>query len=524
MKKFGLVLLLLLSACTPKVEPVTRKTVDELEILLKDANADSFTQSVSTAYSLFPIAFADSNGDNKGDLQGIISKLDYLNDNDPSTTTDLGIDAVWMNPIYPSDTYHKYDINDYKAIDKDFGTMDDFKMLLSEAHKRGIKIILDMVFNHTSDTNPWFMKGISGTSPYDEYYMIKTKIKMSDYPANTGWYGKNSRMYFAGFWSEMPDLNAESELLRTELKGVLDFWMDLGVDGFRFDAVTQVYAMNEYPTGTPILALSKQFWMEMKQYIETKNKDVYTVGEAWVGANLASSYAPGFDSLFNFDLALGIVTVVKNGSSSNLMDNYLNGQNVFESKTDNYVDAIFLTNHDQNRIMSEVSGDTDKAKLAANILFTLPGIPFVYYGEELGMAGMKPDEHIRETFVWNKTINPPMADWVYNQYNKSTPTYEQQVTDPDSMFQVYRTLIELRKNSEVLRFGDIQKINSSYQFLAYSRSYNGKTWIILHNVSGLSQVFTLSSEGTIIYTHKEVSVNLTEATLGPRSTLIFEVN
>jgi alpha-amylase len=524
MKKLGLVFLLLLSACTPKVEPVTRKTVDELEVLLKDADAESFTQDVSTAYSLFPIAFADSNGDRKGDLQGIISKLDYLNDNDPSTTTDLGIDAVWMNPIYPSDTYHKYDINDYKAIDKDFGTMDDFKMLLSEAHKRGIKIILDMVFNHSSDTNPWFMQGIAGKSPYDEYYMIKTKIKMSDYPGNAGWYGKNSRMYFAGFWSEMPDLNAESELLRTELKGVLDFWMDLGVDGFRFDAVTQVYALNEYPSGTPILALSKQFWMEMKQYIEAKNKDVYTVGEAWVGANLASSYAPGFDSLFNFDLALGIVTVVKNSSSANLLDNYLNGQNVFESKTDHYVDAIFLTNHDQNRIMSEVSGDITKAKLAANILFTLPGIPFVYYGEELGMFGVKPDEHIREAFPWNKTTTPPMALWVYNQYNQATPTYEQQVTDPESMFQVYRSLIELRKNSEVLRFGDIQKVASPYQFLAYSRSYNGKTWIVVHNVSASSQVFTLSSTGTIMYTHKDVSVDGNQATLGSRSTLILEVN
>jgi glycosidase len=117
-----------------------------------------------------------------------------------------------------------------------------------------------------------------------------------------------------------------------------------------------------------------------------------------------------------------------------------------------------------------------------------------------------------------------MALWVYNQYNQSTPTYEQQVTDPESMFQVYRSLIELRKNSEVLRFGDIQKINSTYQFLAYSRSYNGKTWIILHNVSASSQVFTLSSTGTIMYTHKEVSVDGTQATLGPRSTLILEVN
>lgn len=524
MKKLFLVFFLLLTACTPKEEPVTRKTVDELRELLKDADASDFTKDVSTAYSLFPIAFADSNGDNIGDIQGIIGQLDYLNDNDPTTDTDLGIDAVWFNPLYPSDTYHKYDIKDYKAIDPSFGTLDDFKELVSEMHKRGIKIILDMVFNHTSDTHPWFTQGISGKSPFDEYYMIKTKIKMSDYPGNAGWYGKNSRMYFAGFWNEMPDLNAESDLVREELHSVLDFWMDLGVDGFRYDAVTQIYAVNEYPTGTQLLQLSKQYWMEMKAYVESKNKAVYTVGEAWVSAISASSYAIGFDSLFNFDLATGIINTVKNGSSANFLDNYINGQKLYDSKTDHYVDAIFLTNHDQNRIMSEVSGDIDTAKMAASILFTLPGIPFVYYGEELGMKGMKPDEHIREGFKWNDTTMPPVADWVFNQYNQSTPSYEEQVNDPNSMFTHYRTLIKLRKNSEVLRFGDLQKIDSNFKFIAFSRTYNGKTLIIVHNVSNTQQSFTLPQEGTVLYTHKTVTVTGTQADFAPQSTLILEVN
>jgi alpha-amylase len=300
--------------------------------------------------------------------------------------------------------------------------------------------------------------------------------------------------------------------------------MDLGVDGFRYDAVTQVYALNEYPKGTQLLQLSKQYWMEMKEFVESKNKSVYTVGEAWISANMASSYAAGFDSLFNFDLAVGILTAVKNGSSANFIDNYVNGQNLFSTKTDHYVDAIFLTNHDQNRIMSEVSGDKEKAKLAANILFTLPGIPFVYYGEELGMSGIKPDEHIREPFVWNDGIVPPMADWVSNQYNKDTPSYEDQVNDPNSMFTLYRTLIALRKTSEVLRFGDLKKIDSTYKFIAFSRTYNDKTWLIIHNVSNTAQTFTLSSEGTVIYTHNKVTLTGTQADFDPQSTLILEVN
>ena len=525
MKKLILVLLLLLSACTPKVEQPKRKTVNELEEILKDANAEAFVQDVSTAYSLFPIAFADSDNNNKGDLKGIISKLDYLNDNDPTTDTDLGIDAVWFNPIYPSATYHKYDIDDYKAIDRDFGTIEDFKTLITEAHKRNIKIILDMVFNHTSDTHPWFVKGIAGTKPFDEYYMIKTQIKMSDYPGNAGWHGKNSKMYFGGFWNEMPDLNAESELVRAELRTVLDFWMALGVDGFRFDAVTQVYATNEYPKGNPNLAMSKQFWMEMKAYIESKDKDIFTVGEAWETANLAASYAAGFDSVFNFDLALGIVNAVENGSAPNLMDNYINGKAVFDAKTDHYVDAIFLTNHDQNRIMSEVSGDIDKAKLAANILFTLPGIPFVYYGEELGMKGMKPDEHIREPFVWTKGTSIPMADWVENQYNKTTPSYEEQVLDQNSMFHHYRKWIALRKDNAILRFGDIQKVQTTYSLIGFTRTYESKTWLILHNVSNIEQFYTLTKSGTIIHSSKSsTSVVDLSVTLSPRSTLIMELN
>lgn len=526
MKKFGLVLLLLLGACTPKIEPVTRKTVEELKILLENYSADEFAQEVSTAYSLFPIAFADSNNDSKGDLQGIIAHLDYLNDNDPSTNTDLGVDAVWFNPLHPSDSYHKYDVKDYKAIDPTFGTLDDFKTLVTEMHNRGIKIIMDMVFNHTALNNTWFQQGVAGKVPFDEYYMMFSKRDATQYTKSSAWYGTNSKIYYAGFWSGMPDLNAENEAVRDELRSVLDFWMELGVDGFRFDAAPWVYSVDEYPIGTNILAKNQQFWMEMKEYIKSKGKNTYMVGEVWLGALQSANYASGFDSLFNFDLALGITSAVNNGFSNNFLSSYLNGLKIYKLRTDNYLDAIFLSNHDQNRIMSVLSGDIDKAKLAANILFTLPGIPYVYYGEELGMKGMKPDENIREPFVWTNGTNPPMADWVSSQYNRDTPTYEQQVNDPDSMFSTYRTLVALRKNSEVLRFGDIQSLGIvSYKMIGFSRTYNGKTWIILHNIAEQDQQFyTLDTPATIIYKHKNVSLDQMKITLEPQSTVILEVN
>ena len=526
MKKLVLVFLLLLTACAPKQPTTNRKTIAELQVLLKGYTADAFAQDVSTAYSLFPIAFADSNNDSKGDLQGVISKLDYLNDNNPATATDLGIDAVWFNPIYPSDTYHKYDIKNYKDIDPTFGTLDDFKALVAGMHERGIKIILDMVFNHTALNHPWFQQGIAGTKPYDKYYMIFTKRDATLYTKSSAWYGINSRIYYAGFWSGMPDLNAENEAVRAELRSVIDFWMDLGVDGFRFDAAPWVYSVDEYPIGTNVLEKNQQFWMEMKEYIKSKGKNTYMVGEVWLGAQQAANYASGFDSVFNFDLALGLLNAVNDGSSTNFLSQYLNGMKIYDMKTDNYLDAIFLSNHDQNRVMSVLSGDIDKAKLAANILFTLPGIPYVYYGEELGMMGQKPDENIREPFVWTTGTNPPMADWEVSKYNKDTPTYEQQVNDPNSMFNMYRTLIALRKNSEILRYGDLKSLDIiSYKLIGFSRSYNGKTWIILHNIALRDQqTFTLPSASAIVYQHKDVTLDGLKVTLGPQSSVIFEVN
>jgi glycosidase len=525
MKRLALVLVLLLSACTPKEEPITRLTIEELEVLLQDADAGSFGTDVSTAYSLFPIAFADSDGDSKGDIPGIISKLDYLNDNDPTTSTDLGIDAIWLNPVHPSDTYHKYDVKDYYAIDPSFGTLDDFKTLLSEAHARGIKIIMDIVLNHSADNHPWFQKALNGEKPYDEYYMVFSKLKMSDYPGSKGWYGANSKMYYAGFWNEMPDFNADSDLVRAEFKKILDFWMDLGVDGFRFDAAKHVYDLNEYPTGTQLLQLNKQFWMELKEHVESKDKDVFMVGEVWMQAALAAPYAAGFDSIFNFDLSTGIINVLKNGSSANFLSSYINGQKIFETKTSNYVDSTFLSNHDQDRVLSQLGNNLDKARLAANILFTLPGIPFVYYGEELGMQGMKPDENIREPFVWTTGSNPPMADWVSTKYNKTTVPYDQQVNDPDSMFNHYRELIALRKTSDVLRHGDLKALDiASFRVLGYSRTYNGKTWLILHNVhANQSAPITLEQTGSVVYSMGTYTLDGTSLTLEPLSTLILEV-
>ena len=513
------VLVAFLVGCSSHVvqdESTTRKTIEELSVELDGSNADQFFNDVTVAYSLFPIAFADSNGDQYGDLKGIISKLDYLNDGDVSTTTDLGVDAVWFNPIYPSNTYHKYDIKDYKDIDPKFGTLEDFKQLVSEAHKRGIKIILDMVFNHTSSEHLWFLKALQKEEPYFSYYNIQVKVDFSKYPGKIGWNLKNGLTYYSGFWSEMPELNMDNEDVRNELKSVLSFWMDLGVDGFRYDAAKHVYDTNEYPSGTPLLLQNKQFWMEMKDFVKKKNPDTYLVGEVWLNSNDAAPYASGFDSLFNFDIQGSIVSTVKNEYQNNFVSSFNQSVQKYTAKNPKFINAIFLSNHDQDRIMSQFSGSENKMRLAAHILFSLPGLPFVYYGEELGMTGKKPDEKIREPFVWDGTTDSPNAMWEGWVYNAKLDPYTKQVKDSDSIWTMYRDLIAFRKEHSVLKDGTLEALDfGSNRILGYVRKNAAESIAVISNLSSKTETLELPFKAELLKNNKDNTLNSTTLTLQP---------
>jgi len=523
MKKILILLLVVLTACSNTAK-VKRKTVDELAILLKGSNADVFASEVSTAYNIFPISYADSNGDGFGDFKGIIEHLDVLNDGDPKTTTDLGIDAIWLNPISPSDSYHKYDVKDFYAVDPHFGTLDDFKALVAACKQRGIKLILDMVFNHTAINNPWFEKAISGDKKYREYYRIEAKLTNAQYPDKTGWYYTNSLAYYASFWDKMPELNAQSEAVRTELKNVLKFWMDLGVEGFRYDAAPRVYDKNEYPVGTPTMELNKQFWMEMKEYVKSVDPDIFLLAEVWLPANQAAAFAVGFDSMFNFDLATGILKTVKDGYQTNFVTTYLNGKQNFTTRNENFIDSTFLTNHDQNRVMNVLGEDKQKAMLAADILFTLPGIPFIYYGEELGMLGAKPDEQIREPYRWTSAIAAPNALWEQWKLNLNTVPYELQKDDAASIFSVYRKLVHLREASPILRFGEITALEATannQKLLGYVRTYEGKQLTIIHNLAQQPATVALTTGKTVLYEHGGAKLQGGTITLPAYSSIVI---
>ncbi len=349
-------------------------------------------------YEIFVRSFADSDGDGIGDLRGLMGALDYLNDGNDDTDTDLGVNGIYLMPVNVSPSYHKYDVTDYYDIDPEYGTLEDFEHFLGEAHKRGIRVIMDLVINHTSKGHPWFRESSSSEgSPYRDYYnwaddtMEGYNVKAVLPSGSRLWHSLNESHYYGYFWDGMPDLNYDNPQVRKEVRDIAHFWLNKGVDGFRLDAAMHIYGIYEKPVGTKLPLKNIEWWSEFRRSAEEVKEDVYLVGEVWDKAYAAAPYYEGFDSLFNFDLGEGIITSLHTGSAAAvsskgfsqwLYDKY----ETYRSKKPDFIDAPFLTNHDQDRIMDRLRGNVEKAKLAANIYMTLPGNPYIYYGEEIGMA------------------------------------------------------------------------------------------------------------------------------------------
>jgi alpha-amylase len=401
----------------------------------------------SVFYEIFVRSFKDNNGDGIGDINGLIEKLDYLQD--------LGVTGLWLMPIHPSPSYHGYDVKDYYTINPDYGTLDDFKRLVAEAKQRGIRIIIDYVLNHTSVEHPWFVASQDPQSPYRDWYVwSKTD------PGQTNWHRAANGDYYYGFFGEhMPDLNYTNPEVTAKMEDVARFWLqDVGIDGLRLDAAK--YLIEE---GTVIQNSDsthqwyKNFRPEYKKY----NPNAMTIGEVWDLAPVSAEYAQGdqLDLTFDFDLAQAIITGVRARRAAGITKAYRVNQNVFQPLQF----GSFLTNHDQNRVVSQLAGDLDRAKLAAVIYLTGPGVPFVYYGEELGMLGKKPDEDIRTPMQWDAERNGGFTDNIpwrmpYTDYPKKNVAALS--ADPASIWSLYRQLIHLRNEHAALRVGDYVEVQT----------------------------------------------------------------
>lgn len=448
-------------------------------------------------YEIFVRSFYDSNGNGIGDFNGIIEKLDYLNDGDPKTTTDLGVTGIWLMPINPAASYHGYDTTDYYGVSADYGTMDDFERLMDECHKRGIRVIIDMVYNHTSNKHPWFIEARDQpqSSRHDWYVWSATNPGYAGPWGEQVWYPSVAGYYYAIFWIGQPDLNYTDNAVTDEMYNVARYWLqDVGVDGFRLDAVRYLI---EEGTNQQDTTETHEWWSNFRMFYKEINPQAMTVGELYTTNYIVDDYLKGneFDQAFNFDLASQILRNIDGRNAVNLNASIKSSFQLFPKGE--Y--ATFLSNHDQERVMSFFEGDLVKAKLAASVLLTIPGTPFVYYGEEIGMTGNKPDELIRTPMLWSaekyagfSTVFPwESTNSNYAQYNVASET-----SDPSSLLSIYRNLIQLRNNHAALRVGDFYSVRSdNFSVMPYLRVSKEETLLVLINLSEKpASGFTLSLE------------------------------
>lgn len=443
-----LIIAIMILGCVP---PSTTQTPD---LVSTEALATNWWKD-AVFYEIFVRSFYDSDGNGIGDFNGITAKLDYLNDGDPTTNTDLGITGIWLMPIFPSPSYHGYDVTDYYSVNPQYGTMEDFKHLVEEAHKRGIHIVIDMVINHTSDKHQWFKDAKSDVnSPYRDWYIWSETDPNYKGPWNEDvWHPSLTGYYYGIFESFMPDLNYNNPEVTAEMEKVYSFWLkDVGIDGFRLDAAKHLIEENQLQQNT---ASTHRWYQKMYPVYKEMNPSAMTVGELFGDSmSVASKYVKNneFDLVFNFQLATTIIKAAQTGRGKNV-SRVIETSNAFLTE---YQYAPFLTNHDQNRVMGEFQNDVNKAKVAAAMLLTAAGTPFIYYGEEIGMGGSKPDENIRRPMQWDNTANAGFTTgkpWRSPDANFTDINVSSQTKDIDSLLSNYRELIHLREIHPVLQTG-----------------------------------------------------------------------
>jgi alpha-amylase len=460
-------------------------------------------------YEIFVRSFYDSNGDGIGDLRGVIQKLDYLNDGKPETTTDLGVTGIWLMPIHPSPSYHGYDVTDYMSVNPDYGTTADFVELIRQAHARGMKVIIDFVANHTSDRHPWFTGSASSVRSDKRSYYIWAPSPRN----NTNWTPRNGQYYYGYFGGSMPDLNYLSEKVTAEMSAIVKYWDEqVGVDGFRVDAIPYLIEENTNLMNTPATMMwLRNFWLNQKK----RNPSLMLVGEAWLPTTDVVEYTDKrMDYCFEFDLAGAIVGAVASGDPFALKAKMNQLLNVYPERQ--Y--GVFLSNHDQNRAIESLSLDVEKAKLAAAIMLTLPGVPYLYYGEEIGMRGVKPDEDIRLPMQWSDEANAGFTSGLpWRQPNGDYPISNVAALqqDPNSIWNYYRRLIQIRNNKLALRQGGYYPLDATAaQFFSFMILNGNDAIIAVHNVSGSSAQATLSGTTRMLAGTYKATDLLTGASLG----------
>lgn len=475
-------------------------------LLLTGCGADKAVEvpddNYRTYYEVFVRSFYDGDGDGIGDFKGLTEKLDYIRE--------LGFNGIWLMPIMPSPTYHKYDVTDYYAIDPQYGTMDDFKAFIAACEERGINVIIDMVFNHTSSEHPWFKEAyayIQGLEegeepeasecPYVDYYNFQKEFA-SGYSVveGTEWY------YESQFWYGMPDLNLQNEAVRTEFEEIAKYWLDMGVSGFRLDAA------KEYESGNAEANIEILKWYT--DFVKGYKPDTYLVAEVWDTLETVTAYyASGIDSIFNYPFGNHdgkVVLTIKSAgggkSGAGFAQTLEEVEAGFKAQNPNMIDAPFLSNHDTGRIAGFLAPSEEKVKLGGAMNLLMSGSSFVYYGEEIGMKGAGKDENKRAPMRWTTddgegmTNPPPNMDKIQQKYG----TVEEQINNVDSIYNYYKNAIAIRNTyPEIARGSQSAVTLSDGDIIVIAKEYEEKTTYVVINNSEVEKQIDLTGtklEGT----------------------------
>ena len=469
-------------------------------------------ETSATCYEIFVRSFYDSDGDGIGDLRGLTQKLDYVNDGNPQTHRDLGATCVWLMPVAESPSYHGYDVSNYYRVEPDYGTNDDFKRFVAAAHKRGIRVLVDMVLNHASSEHPYFKEALRDTaSPYRSWFRFASpKPAMKGPWGQEAWHKSPVRdeYYYGVFWAGMPDLNYETPAVREEAKKIAKFWLtEMGVDGFRLDAVPYLVEEGAQLSGS---RGTHEVLHEYGDYVRRLSPNAFTVGEVWDSVGAMLPYYPDqLDDYFAFEVSDAILDAVRRGSGSRLFAPLLR----LQSAQPAYRWSPFLRNHDQTRTLTVLGGDVERAKVAATLLLTLPGLPFVYYGEEIGMTGDKPDERLRTPMQWSRGAAAGFTrghPWEALQGDTATANVEVESADSGSLLNLYRRLIQLRASNVALAKGELIPLaSSSDAVVGYLRRAGKRTVMVVVNLgTTFVERTNFSSDGAVLAPGKYVASTL----------------
>lgn len=496
MKKFILLLILFISIFCLSACNSMREYKIEDDLLVSEELDDNYR----VYYEILVGTYSDSDSDGLGDFQGLINRLDYLNDGDDSSGKSLGIEGIWLMPIMPSPSYHKYDVTNYKDIDDDYGTIDDFSQFITEANNRGIEVIIDLVLNHTSNQHPWFKAAKQAvqdgdySNEYLDYYTLVTQDEKEDGHVYYQLVNGIDLYYEGNFSSSMPELNMDNPKVKDEIIDIIAFWYDLGVHGFRLDAAKYVYLHDE--------TKNIDFWNWFVSECKEINPDTYIVGEVWSGDSEIADY---YESFSNFDFGMsqssGVITSTAKGIDDvSWYFAYLNQyRNIVTNVNSEAILTPFISNHDMNRAAGYLSLEDYTMYNAASLYMLTYGTPFIYYGEEIGMKGVRGTENTdanrRLAMLWGDrdSVKDPIGS-TYDNDNQINGTVKSHLKDKDSLYNHYKKLIMLRKANPEIARGTYTLIDFDYiTFGGVLFTYNNSSVGVFHNLGDSEVTINLSN-------------------------------